>query len=47
MGNIEFIKLTVTAKLPLRASEFSSGFDFYADNFKIVFPSVTINFRFD
>lgn len=34
MKQIEFIKLTETAKLPTRASELSSGFDFYADNFK-------------
>lgn len=34
MREIGFIKLTETAKLPTRGSELSSGFDFYADNFK-------------
>lgn len=41
MNGIEFIKLTETAKLPTRGSELSSGFDFYADNFKSVYQGRT------
>jgi dUTP pyrophosphatase len=37
MNKIGFVRLTETAKLPLRGSELSSGFDFYADNFKIMY----------
>jgi len=39
--NIEFIKLTETAKLPTRGSKYSSGFDFYADNFKFGYEGST------
>lgn len=41
MNGIGFVKLTKTAKLPTRGSELSSGFDFYADNFKVVYQGST------
>lgn len=39
--NIGFVRLTETAKLPTRGSNLSSGFDFYADNFKVVYQGNT------
>ena len=41
MNEIGFVRLTETAKLPIRGSELSSGFDFYADNFKVVYQGNT------
>lgn len=41
MNSIGFVRLTETAKLPTRGSELSSGFDFYADNFKFMYQGST------